>query len=872
MKIYNPFSRFFSEKNATKPRASQIEPTSRRQTRMTKDVMLNNLGGSGTPLYRGILSEEYNTNLTGEAGMRIYDSMRKGDAQVFATLFACELPIRSTKWFIDSPTDENGEAINEEVTEFVRQALFEKMKGTTWDNLLFEILSMLAFGFSVFEKVYTSDGKNIWLKDLASRKQTTIGKWEQEDGTAGVTQYLSTPLQNGKNEGRTHVSIPAEKLVVFSFRREGNNYEGVSLLRSSYANWKYKTKFYLFDAIRQERLSVGIPVIYLPENASEEDKEEALNIVSNVRVSETTGVVIPAPKSSGWEFEFVDTHADKSTNIFESIKYHNRQISKNILLQFLELGATESGSRNLGEDQSKFFFLAMTALANQIADVFNRFVIPELVDLNFDVEQYPKLKFDKLGHIDFKELSETLKNLADSDVLEPDENLEAHIRDKMNLPAKPNEETKHSSKKETVSKKESIDEDLKEEVKANEELFTDEDFLKISKQVNNKFIVDLQNECREGQDYATLKAKGFKFNDYEKKAPRPLTFTERKVNFTSLKRSMDTFDQILSEKVGEITAKQKEDLLNQVKKAVENNDIRAVGTIKAKYTNELSQALTDVQKELFEIGKKTASTEMNVKVPPTKAEVRGAMRIQNDAIVAGLVSNMETSAKTTVTELASKKGGEISQVGTTEAVGAVSTNLDKTITKAKNTMDTLGITGAVNMGRTVIFERYPTKIYGFQYSAILDERTTDTCRSLDGRVVKTGSQAYYDYSPPRHYNCRSIWVEVLHEETYKPKFTGIPSKIPANSTIQSHKKLEAPVLLKSSPAVKQVKEELEERKGKLLELENLEKFPNRQVQHKKRIDQLEKSLANLFYEQSKGILKSDGVKFKSIMKVDSKKS
>ncbi len=120
-----------------------------------------------------------------------------------------------------------------------------------------------------------------------------------------------------------------------------------------------------------------------------------------------------------------------------------------------------------------------------------------------------------------------------------------------------------------------------------------------------------------------MKAKGFKFNDYEKKAPRPLTFTERKVNFTSLKRSMDTFDQILSEKVEEITAKQKEDLLNQVKKAVENNDIRAVGTIKAKYTNELSQALTDAQKELFEIGKKTASTEMNVKVPPTKAEVRG---------------------------------------------------------------------------------------------------------------------------------------------------------------------------------------------------------------------------------------------------------
>ncbi len=227
------------------------------------------------------------------------------------------------------------------------------------------------------------------------------------------------------------------------------------------------------------------------------------------------------------------------------------------------------------------------------------------------------------------------------------------------------------------------------------------------------------------------------------------------------------------------------------------------------------------------------------------------MRIQNDAIVSGLVSNMETSAKTTVTEIASKKGGALSEVGSMEAVGAVSLSLDKTITGAKNTMNTLGITGAVNMGRSVIFERYPSKIYGFQYSAILDERTTDTCRSLDGRVVKTGSQEFYDYAPPRHYNCRSIWVEVLEEETFKPKFTGIPSKIPANATIQSHKKLEAPVLLKTSPAVKQVQEELVERKSKLLELEKLGKFPNRQVQHKKRIEQLEKALIGKFYEQVK---------------------
>ena len=111
-------------------------------------------------------------------------------------------------------------------------------------------------------------------------------------------------------------------------------------------------------------------------------------------------------------------------------------------------------------------------------------------------------------------------------------------------------------------------------------------------------------------------------------------------------------------------------------------------------------------------------------------------------------------------------------------------------------MTTLGAIGSVNLGRASIFERYPEKIYAFQYSAILDSKTTETCRSLDGRVVRAGSKEFYQYNPPRHYGCRSIWVEILQEETFKPDITGIPSSITANATIDAFKDLKAPVILK----------------------------------------------------------------------------
>lgn len=50
-----------------------------------------------------------------------------------------------------------------------------------------------------------------------------------------------------------------------------------------------------------------------------------------------------------------------------------------------------------------------------------------------------------------------------------------------------------------------------------------------------------------------------------------------------------------------------------------------------------------------------------------------------------------------------------------------------------------------------------------QFSAILDDVTTDRCLSLDGRIVAPGSAAFYDYSPPQHYNCFDNKTEVYTE-------------------------------------------------------------------------------------------------------------
>src|SRR5579872_2542455 len=55
------------------------------------------VGVPGTPIFHGFLEDfgEYNPELEGLTAVRTYEKMRRSDAQVAATLLACELPIRA---------------------------------------------------------------------------------------------------------------------------------------------------------------------------------------------------------------------------------------------------------------------------------------------------------------------------------------------------------------------------------------------------------------------------------------------------------------------------------------------------------------------------------------------------------------------------------------------------------------------------------------------------------------------------------------------------------------------------------------------------------------------------------------------------------
>ncbi len=106
-------------------------------------------------------------------------------------------------------------------------------------------------------------------------------------------------------------------------------------------------------------------------------------------------------------------------------------------------------------------------------------------------------------------------------------------------------------------------------------------------------------------------------------------------------------------------------------------------------------------------------------------------------------------------------------------------------------------------------------------------------------------------------------VPILITAEFKPRVTGVPRSLKATRDLDNFKDIKRPVsLLKDSPAIGSIRNEILEREDKLESLVRTGKFPNRQQSHRKRIDVLKNSIKGKFVEQLISHMHNEGVKFK----------
>lgn len=424
------------------------------------------LGLSGTIAMGNRIFEDYKRELSGRDAVEIYERMRRSDAEVNMTLRAIKTPIQQAQWKITPSA--NDPEMGEEIAEFVRRIMFSG-EYFSWKNALYEALLMLDFGYSIEEIVWQRVPKPDHLSSFRSSRNAKAASSDKVVGgtvevpfklgndiiiLAGLplrhprTIYywkglsekesnyeLHTVTQYIKQLGRW-IDIPVDRLCIFTNNPEGQNYEGRSLLRTSYKHWLIKENLEKIDAIGHEREAVGIPHVHIEDVSLIQDLDKTIadyeTLLSNLQAQERN-YVITMP---GATFEVIQTQR-QNRGIIDSINYHGRMIGVNMIGQFLELGGSRSGSgsRATAAEQRGPFDLSLLSIADEVGSKYQQRIIRPLVEYNYGPRPgYPVLEATGILDENMQELAVVLKNLTDAGLIIPDKDLEDWLRGTLKLP------------------------------------------------------------------------------------------------------------------------------------------------------------------------------------------------------------------------------------------------------------------------------------------------------------------------------------------------------------------------------------------------------------------------------------------------------
>ena len=395
---------------------------------------------------------EYNPRLYPKTtALQQYENMKRNDAQVRSMLRILKIQIMGGDWYVE-PADTGDDQTDKDVAEFVQYNFFDNMS-ITWNDVLAHALTELDYGSAVLEYVYeirswrparkNSNSKNyVMIRKLAPRPAYTIIRYRYDDsgGPRGVDHQIVNPDPENPFDAAAKqdvVFIPIDQLLVFTYDQEGGNKEGLSILRTAYQHWFYKTNLYKIDAIQKERHGIGVPEIELPPGYDKNDLKFAANLGRNLRTNERAFILKPA----GWVVGFAKVEG-QLTNALASAEHHDMMIARNVLAQFVNStgvssGAGAQGGRSNGAIALDLLLKSLRQLANQVCDVFNLYCIPKLVDYNFDVIRYPKLRVRGIGEArDLQMIAAGLRNLVSENIISVDDDTERYVRRIFDLPVR----------------------------------------------------------------------------------------------------------------------------------------------------------------------------------------------------------------------------------------------------------------------------------------------------------------------------------------------------------------------------------------------------------------------------------------------------
>ena len=416
---------------------------------MPTEIDMREIGSRGLEIAGGFTNTEWNRTIRSITPAKLYTEMRDNDAVIGAIFQILEFLLTSQEWKVKQGEGRRAR----EAVRFLEDCMGDMEH--PWADFIHEALSFLQYGWAFHEIVYKirDDGKIGWRK-LPLRAQTSLDSWVTDNKNEVVAMVQQDPyIQFGSSRS----VIPSSKAVHFTTTPFKGNPEGRSVLRSAVRSYLFLKRLQEIEAIGIEREMAGLPVLHVPTAYLDKDAPASIkNIVADfkrmlmqLRNDERAAVVIPAEEEAsqngtgptvktGFKLEFKAGGGKRAidTNVVIS-RYENR-IATTLMGQFILLGSGGgSGSYALADKQAGTFTMALQAALTRLAEAINKQLIPPLMEMNgYDVREYPTLEAEELNDISLATMATYVNQLVAAKVIEPDEELEAALREFADLPEK----------------------------------------------------------------------------------------------------------------------------------------------------------------------------------------------------------------------------------------------------------------------------------------------------------------------------------------------------------------------------------------------------------------------------------------------------
>lgn len=408
------------------------------------------VGVSGTVIRGGRIFSESNTKLQWEKAYGRpsatewgeWERLKRTDPQIVIGLNMLVAPLRNLKLRITAPGD-----YPEEIVSFLEDQ-FTEWLDPAWPTLLEQFVWQgLGDGFSLHERVYATrqdsrvpGGTAIFLKSLEQRLASSV----ESDGWIVRDGDLAEIRQSGilADKWVTRLSLPAEKTLLATWQRSGDNYQGVSVLRPIWYLANVRAELLKIVAIGYQRNALGVPVTkefdYSP-GLSDEQRDDLQTILENVSYHENAGFQLP----KGVDIEWFYSPSVTQGHLLAAWRDLGVAILEVFQAQQVALGTNEEGNRAVGEVHERSQLGFVDGVARWIEDTVNGVgtrkytgLVRPLVDWNFGQQSiYPKISLETdERELALPEFSAAVAQLSQAGALSLTADDENVIRRKLGLP------------------------------------------------------------------------------------------------------------------------------------------------------------------------------------------------------------------------------------------------------------------------------------------------------------------------------------------------------------------------------------------------------------------------------------------------------